>query len=180
MGLLTYDPPTLGTVGSQPATDIADALTEIKTEANGLIETTNLADNGVNSIAATRRTTYREITRLVPFGMGPQTITSTTASSGLIGVSLKMTAASVTSTGGLRAVLQDGSGAVIATIRDGSVTTTPTTFYTRPGTRNATSGTTAPIIVDPQGDVLRLTLQAFVFDINVTDLVLNFDYYEDF
>ena len=49
--MATIDPPIpdLGTVGAQPATDIVDALEEIRDEINGGLDNDNLAAKGIRS-----------------------------------------------------------------------------------------------------------------------------------
>ena len=136
---MTYDIPTLNTTGAQPATDIVDALTDIKTEANGSVETGNLADGGIgpanwgNTVFASwrgdRLRRYALTTPLTLSGVNQQIIpTISSLNDGLYSVfvrcvisgtgSFQVTWGDVTSV--LRTTLFSGSGATTIASTPGS------------------------------------------------------------
>lgn len=156
MGTLSYTLPTLGASGTQPATDVTAALSALKTELTALMETTNLADNGISDVGDIVRsdTTYAEFSKSVEAGpgAGPETFKSITIPSGvtLAAVWMKMV------------VVNLGVFPTVQLTVDGDAVTADTangTYYTMPGDADGTSSWGAPILVSDLSSTLSLGLE---------------------
>lgn len=181
MALVTFDIPDLNRTGSQPATDIVNALDAIKTEVNGNLDAANLATGGVREQNIDPQYDYSETSRFVSTSSLAFIKTFDTTDADLVEFSVELTAHTSFGSGTLALYV---FGSAVNIILDAAPTsTTPRTYYSSPGATAAYGGSYAQSsLVFTVDGYSSMSLYAYAASANVTvtDLSVRVNSLKDF